>query len=147
MVTLLLRKSWLGRQDSNLRMPVPKTGALPLGDAPAGVPADAGERRLYRPSPELEGEMGCGKGPRYSHVMTSAIALLRGINVGGHRLVPMADLRAVAQSIGLADPKTYVASGNLMFRTDKSPATAGTQLERAIEKRFGFAVDVIVRTR
>ena len=41
---------WLGRQDSNLRMPVPKTGALPLGDAPAGVPAGAlkaaGERRL-----------------------------------------------------------------------------------------------------
>jgi hypothetical protein len=42
-----LGRSWLGRQDSNLRMPVPKTGALPLGYAPAGAPADAGERRLY----------------------------------------------------------------------------------------------------
>ena len=37
---------WLGRQDSNLRIPVPKTGALPLGDAPAGGPRLAGERRL-----------------------------------------------------------------------------------------------------
>jgi aromatic ring-cleaving dioxygenase len=36
---------WLGRQDSNLRMPVPKTGALPLGDAPAGASACAEERR------------------------------------------------------------------------------------------------------
>src|SRR5947209_10313910 len=35
---LKLSKCWLGRQDSNLRMPVPKTGALPLGDAPAGGP-------------------------------------------------------------------------------------------------------------
>src|SRR5690349_13185074 len=37
---------WLGRQDSNLRMPVPKTGALPLGDAPAGAPACRGEAAL-----------------------------------------------------------------------------------------------------
>jgi uncharacterized protein (DUF1697 family) len=59
----------------------------------------------------------------------------------------MADLRAVAESIGLADPMTYVASGNLVFRTDKSPATAGRALEKAIEQRFGFAVDVIVRSR
>src|SRR5690348_17876807 len=49
-----LRRCWLGRQDSNLRMPVPKTGALPLGDAPAGVPADAGKRGLYRRGGELE---------------------------------------------------------------------------------------------
>lgn len=39
-------RCWLGRQDSNLRMPVPKTGALPLGDAPAGSPRCAGERRF-----------------------------------------------------------------------------------------------------
>lgn len=34
---MLLRSIWLGRQDSNLRMPVPKTGALPLGDAPKSI--------------------------------------------------------------------------------------------------------------
>ena len=37
--------AWLGRQDSNLRMPVPKTGALPLGDAPAGASAYVREKR------------------------------------------------------------------------------------------------------
>src|SRR4029078_4117612 len=43
-------KCWLGRQDSNLRMPVPKTGALPLGDAPAGVRANARGGAAYSPS-------------------------------------------------------------------------------------------------
>src|SRR3954466_10176998 len=47
----LLRFSrWLGRQDSNLRMPVPKTGALPLGDAPAGAAAYSGRRPGGKPS-------------------------------------------------------------------------------------------------
>lgn len=79
--------------------------------------------------------------------MTSAVALLRGINVGGHRLVPMADLRSVAESIGHRNPRTHVASGNLVFATGKAVETAAAELENAIEKRFGFAVDVIVRTR
>jgi len=91
--------------------------------------------------------MGSWKPARYSRLMKAAVALLRGINVGGHRLVPMADLRAVAESIGLDAPKTYVASGNLVFATGKSPEDAAAELEKAIEKRFGFAVDVIVRER
>jgi uncharacterized protein (DUF1697 family) len=91
--------------------------------------------------------MGCRPTPRYSRVMQSAVALLRGINVGGHRLVPMADLRAVAESIGLENPKTYVASGNLAFATKKRAGDAAAELEKALESRFGFAIDVIVRTR
>ncbi|HET7575819.1 MAG TPA: DUF1697 domain-containing protein [Sphingomicrobium sp.] len=79
--------------------------------------------------------------------MTGAVALLRGINVGGHRRVPMAELRALAEQIGLANPRTYVASGNLLFGTDKPAQDVSAELERAIERRFGFAVDVIVRTR
>jgi uncharacterized protein (DUF1697 family) len=79
--------------------------------------------------------------------MKSVVALLRGINVGGHRLVPMADLRSVAESIGHRNPRTYVASGNLVFATGKAVGTAAAELEQAIENRFGFAVDVIVRTR
>jgi uncharacterized protein (DUF1697 family) len=91
--------------------------------------------------------MGSRKDPRYSRLMKAAVALLRGINVGGHRLVPMAELRTVAESVGLADPKTYVASGNLVFGTDKPLEDAAALLEEAIEKRFGFAVDVLVRSR
>ena len=44
---------WLGRQDSNLRMPVPKTGALPLGDAPAGEPHVSGEAALILSEPRV----------------------------------------------------------------------------------------------
>ena len=79
--------------------------------------------------------------------MTAAVALLRGINVGGHRRVPIADLRAVAESIGFEKPRTYVASGNLVFETGREVAEAVAELERAIEKRFGFPVDVIGRSR
>jgi uncharacterized protein (DUF1697 family) len=78
--------------------------------------------------------------------MTSAVALLRGINVGGHRRVPMADLREIAESIGLENPRTYVASGNLVFDAKRSAQGRAAALEKAIEQRFGFPVDVIVRT-
>jgi uncharacterized protein (DUF1697 family) len=78
--------------------------------------------------------------------MTSAVALLRGINVGGHRRVPMAELRALAGSIGLDNSRTYVASGNLVFGTGKRAEDIAAELEQAIERRFGFAVDVIVRS-
>src|SRR5512132_3417614 len=52
------REIWLGRQDSNLRMPVPKTGALPLGDAPAGVSHVAGEPALIAARRALQRGMG-----------------------------------------------------------------------------------------
>ena len=78
--------------------------------------------------------------------MGRAVALLRGINVGGRRKVPMADLRAVAEGLGLEDPRTYVASGNLVFASDEAPDIIEARLERGIEARFGFNVDVIVRT-
>lgn len=74
------------------------------------------------------------------------VALLRGINVGGKRIVPMAELRAVAEKCGLANVATYIQSGNLVFDTSLAPAAVEDALERAIEKRFGFAVEVIVRT-
>jgi uncharacterized protein (DUF1697 family) len=77
--------------------------------------------------------------------MHSAVALLRGINVGGHRRVPMADLRELAGEIGLVNARTYVASGNLVFESTIAMAQVEPLLERAIERRFGFAVDVVVR--
>jgi uncharacterized protein (DUF1697 family) len=78
--------------------------------------------------------------------MASYVALLRGINVGGHRKVPMANLREVACSIGLTDPRTYVASGNLLFRSEETAPALEARLENAIQKHFGFDVDVIVRS-
>ena len=78
--------------------------------------------------------------------MGAYVALLRGINVGGGRKVPMAELRAVAQGLGLLRVRTLIASGNLLFEGDGAPAELETRLETAIERHFGFPVDVMVRT-
>ena len=78
--------------------------------------------------------------------MGTHIALLRGINVGGHRKVPMAQLRALAEELGFANVRTYVASGNLVFDGDGKGPALEARLEEAIERSFGFPVDVIVRS-
>lgn len=73
-------------------------------------------------------------------------ALLRGINVGGHRRVPMAELRELLTELGHRDVLTYLQSGNAAFTSDTDDEQALTaQLERAIEKHFGFQVDCLVR--
>jgi len=74
------------------------------------------------------------------------VALLRGVNVGGHRRVPMADLRDLAGDLGLRDAATFIQSGNLVFTSALKPAAAAAKLEKGIAKRFGFPVDVVVRT-
>jgi uncharacterized protein (DUF1697 family) len=74
------------------------------------------------------------------------LALLRGINVGGNRLVPMERLRTLAGRLGLANPTTLIASGNLLFQTSSAPSAVEAQLEAVIEQEFGFFVEVMVRT-
>ncbi len=75
------------------------------------------------------------------------IALLRGINVGGHR-VAMADLRGHFGVLGLRDVETFIASGNVIFSTPK-PADP-IKLERKIEQHLltclGYAVPTFIRT-
>ena len=82
---------------------------------------------------------------KHASVMARHIALLRGINVGGHRKVPMAELREMAAELGLADVRTYVASGNLVFDSADG-AGLEARLEQAIRQRFGFPVDVVLRS-
>ncbi|MET8505788.1 DUF1697 domain-containing protein [Streptomyces sp. NPDC004787] len=83
--------------------------------------------------------------------MTKTYALLlRGINVGGHRKVPMAELRSVLEGLGHRDVKTYLQSGNAAFTAAEDVADAGDEavrrgVEAAIEAHFGFAVDCLVR--
>lgn len=74
------------------------------------------------------------------------IALLRGINVGGHRKVPMADLRELLTGSGLDAVATYIQSGNVVFSggpPDRGEVEA--VISEAIHRRFGFEVPVIVR--
>lgn len=75
------------------------------------------------------------------------IALLRGVNVGGHHKIRMEELRALCQSLKLRDSQTYVQSGNIVFRTDETDTDRlAKRLENAIERKFGFHADVVLRT-
>lgn len=76
----------------------------------------------------------------------SQILLLRGINLGPHKRVPMPELRALLGDAGLEDVRTYVASGNVVLSSDAAPEELAAQAEALIASRFGFDVDVIART-
>jgi uncharacterized protein (DUF1697 family) len=77
--------------------------------------------------------------------MKTFIGLLRGINVGGHNIIPMSDLRALCTEIGWCNVQTYIQSGNVVFSASGKPAALEAQLQRAIECRFGLSIPVIVR--
>ena len=77
--------------------------------------------------------------------MGKYVALLRGINVGGHRRVPMARLRALAEALALEEVRSHLASGNLVFSAAGKADALERRLEAAIAECFGFAVDVLVR--
>jgi uncharacterized protein (DUF1697 family) len=78
--------------------------------------------------------------------MDRFVALLRGINVGGHNKVSMADLRAVGEGLGWSDVSTYIQSGNLIFEAAGKADALESTLEAAIAERFGADVTVMVRT-
>jgi uncharacterized protein (DUF1697 family) len=79
--------------------------------------------------------------------MTTYVGLLRGINVGGNKMIAMADLRGLLPSLGFADAQTVLQSGNVVFRGPaKATAKVEQILETAVEKRFAMKVDFHVRT-
>jgi uncharacterized protein (DUF1697 family) len=69
--------------------------------------------------------------------MATWIALLRGVG-GGIRPLPMRELAAALEGIGLKDVRTYIQSGNVVFSSAKSAARLAGEIERCIEKKFGF---------
>ncbi len=73
------------------------------------------------------------------------VALLRGINVGGNKKVDMSRLAEVFEATGASDVRTYINSGNVIFRDGRDPADLSTSLESAIEQEFGFHVKVLLR--
>jgi uncharacterized protein (DUF1697 family) len=74
------------------------------------------------------------------------VALLRGINVGGHNKIPMAELRDLCSEIGLAEVRTYIQSGNVVFASAAAPADVESTMERAILERFGLSIPIIIRS-
>jgi len=78
---------------------------------------------------------------------TRYIAFLRGVNVGGNKLVPMARLRALLLAMGFSGVATLLQRGNAVFSAkQQSAAKLGQQIEKAIEREFGFSVGVVMRT-
>lgn len=77
--------------------------------------------------------------------MRTCIALLRGINITGHRKLPMADLRDLCGGLGLADPETYIQSGNVLFESDLDTSSIEEAIRGAVADRFGYDISVLVR--
>jgi uncharacterized protein (DUF1697 family) len=75
------------------------------------------------------------------------ISMLRGLNVAGHNLLKMAELRELFEKLGFKQCQTYIQSGNVIFKAGRS-STAGLsrKIEAKIAERFGFQPSVITRT-
>lgn len=77
--------------------------------------------------------------------METYIAILRGINVSGYRVIKMADLKVMCAELGFRDCQTYIQSGNIIFRYGKAASRElATAIERKILEKFGFEVPAIV---
>ncbi|MEU3554814.1 DUF1697 domain-containing protein [Streptomyces fragilis] len=78
--------------------------------------------------------------------MTRYAALLRGVNVGGGRKMPMAELRAVLEELGHRDVRTYLQSGQAVFTAEDGDEEAlAAELGAALGKRFAYTCEVLVR--
>ena len=72
------------------------------------------------------------------------IALLRGINVGGHKKILMADLRALLESLNFQNVKTYIQSGNVVF-TSEEKQNFEDIIAKAIESQYGWNVPILIK--
>lgn len=79
--------------------------------------------------------------------MPTYIAMLRGINVSGHNIIKMEQLRASFVTLGFGNIKTYVQSGNVVFEArNDSAANLAKKIERKMTRDFGFSVPVVLMT-
>jgi len=80
-------------------------------------------------------------------VATTYLALLRGINVGGKNKLPMKDLVDMFVAVGCDDVRTYIQSGNVLFRTtDDASSRIPNQITTRIAERYGYRVPLVLRT-
>ena len=78
--------------------------------------------------------------------MTTYVALLRAVNVGGTGKLPMATLKAMCSEAGFTRVETYIASGNVVLDSKAKPARIKADLEARLHAHFGKAAGVIVRS-
>lgn len=78
--------------------------------------------------------------------MTTYLALLRGINVGGKNIIKMKDLKRLFEDLGFEKVTTYIQSGNCVFQSAEDADVVQARIEEGIEKTYGFSVPVVVRS-
>ena len=79
--------------------------------------------------------------------MTKYIAFLRAVNVSGHNLIKMADLKRMFESVGLENVQTFIQSGNVVFESsEKDTASLEKRIESQLEKASGYKIRLFVRT-
>jgi uncharacterized protein (DUF1697 family) len=80
--------------------------------------------------------------------MTTYISLLRGINVSGQKLIKMAELKQLYESLGFDAVQTYIQSGNVVFKSDESDRSKLiSRIEKTIRQKYGFDVPVQIRNK
>ena len=78
--------------------------------------------------------------------MNTYVAILRGINVSGHKIIKMERLRAAFEEMAFTNVKTYVQSGNVIFETSEPSAHLSAKIEKRILDDFGFDVPVLTKS-
>lgn len=78
--------------------------------------------------------------------MTSYVAQLRAVNVGGTGKLPVSELKSLGEAAGFEDVRTYIASGNVLFHSTLGEKSIAKQLEQRLADYAGKPVGVIVRT-
>ena len=74
------------------------------------------------------------------------VAFLRAINVGGHAIIKMTDLKKMFESAGLQNVQTYIQSGNVIFESEEDEEALTKRIERQLEKAAEYKIHVFVRT-
>jgi uncharacterized protein (DUF1697 family) len=79
--------------------------------------------------------------------METYLAILRGINVSGQKLIPMKELKTLFEALNFQHVSTYIQSGNVLFRAEAADVRAlAAQIESSIQERYQFQVPVLIRT-
>lgn len=79
--------------------------------------------------------------------MVRYIAFLRGINVSGHRIIKMEELRKMFEALKFKNVRTYIQTGNVVFETTvKDSDTLTKKIEKHLHKSLGYEVETMLRT-
>lgn len=128
-------------------MPRPTSAAAPVGLALCGAVTCLDPRTTVQSRRRSSLRLYCTMARIHRDRDDVHIALLRGVNVGGSKKVPMLELRELARSLGFGNPRTLLNSGNLVYAAHgKAPADAALALEQGILQRMKVSTGVVVVT-